>query len=80
MFNRMIKKISTELERLTKFNISVERALDLMEASTHDLKEIIAINTMRESLSEIKSIQQPGDLPFSINIPNQQSEPITLHA
>ncbi len=53
MISKTIKRISNELESLVKHQISVERALDLMEASTHDLEELVAINTMRESLSEI---------------------------
>ena len=53
MISKTIKRISNELESLVKHQISVERALDLMEASTHDLEELVAINTMRESLGEL---------------------------
>ncbi len=56
MIKHTIKSISDELENLTKRNISVERALDLLEASTSDLEELIAINTMRESLLELQAI------------------------
>ncbi|MBU3915057.1 hypothetical protein KKA14_05925 [bacterium] len=62
MISKTIKKISNELENLVKHQISVERALDLMEASTHDLEELVAINTMRESLCELSPAMNARNL------------------
>jgi hypothetical protein len=53
MIRKKVKKISLELERLAKYNIPIERALDLIEASTKNLEELLAINTMRECMKEI---------------------------
>lgn len=47
-----VKKVADELERLTRYNISIGRALDLIEASTENLEELLAINTMRECMLE----------------------------
>ena len=52
MILRKVKRIADELERLTMFDIPIDRALDLMEASTENLEELLAINTMRECLLE----------------------------
>ncbi len=63
MINKTLKKISNQLEGMIKNEIAVDRALDLLEASTSDLEEIIAINIMRESLQEIddmKGLQRNG--------------------
>ena len=79
MMTRTLRRISIALENLTSQDISIERALDLLEASTQDLEEIIAINTMRESIQETgttrNSIRQklprtPGfDIPMPVNVP-----------
>ncbi|MCP4296232.1 MAG: hypothetical protein GY786_11545 [Proteobacteria bacterium] len=53
MIEMTVKRISRQLEILTKCNIEIERALDLLEATTIDLEEIIAINTLRESFCEL---------------------------
>ncbi|MCG8338986.1 MAG: hypothetical protein MJE63_31135 [Proteobacteria bacterium] len=53
MIHQIVKGISNELERLAQYNIPVERALDLIEASTENLEELVVINTMRESLQEL---------------------------
>ncbi len=53
MIHQIVKRISNELERLAQHSIPVERALDLIEASTENLEELVAINTMRESLYEL---------------------------
>ncbi|MDH5561535.1 MAG: hypothetical protein OEY59_11860, partial [Deltaproteobacteria bacterium] len=53
MVEASIKKISNEIEYLTKNNIQLLRALDILEASTQDLEEIIVINLLRESYKEI---------------------------
>ncbi len=79
MMTRTLRRISIALESLTSQNISIDRALDLLEASTQDLEEIVAINTMRESMQETRSTgisasvrysRTPGfDIPMPINIP-----------
>ena len=60
-----------ELERLVQFDISVARALDLIEATTDDLNEIIAINTMRESLQELEISFVNTSLPHPAMMPSQ---------
>lgn len=62
MIQRIVKKIASELERYAQANISVERALDLIEAATDRLDELVAINTMRESLYEIEKKPLPKTL------------------
>ena len=54
MVEKTIKKIAKKLELFASSNISITRALDILEASTEKLEELIAINTMRESLGELK--------------------------
>lgn len=54
MIAQSIRKVARELENLTRQSISVERALDLLEAATYNLEDLIAINTMRESMLEIE--------------------------
>jgi len=54
MVEKTIKKIAKKLELFASSNISITRALDILEASTEKLEELIAINTMRESFSELK--------------------------
>ncbi len=85
MVNQTIRKISVDIEILMKSKISVERALDLLEASTCDIEEIVAINTMRESLGETKESKpettQQTEFPFSAQMPLfQQPEPLFLYA
>ncbi len=72
MISKTIKKISNELESLVRHQISVERALDLMEASTHDLEELVAINTMRESLVEISPAIHTKNMLFSSELIGSQ--------
>ena len=57
MIDKTLKKISSQLEGMIKNEIAVDRALDLLEASTSDLEEIIAINIMRESLQEMEEMK-----------------------
>lgn len=56
MENPMIEKtlaaLAKQLEAITRRGISLARALDLLEASTQNLEEIIALNIMRESLDD----------------------------
>ena len=56
MFVQALRKVATQLEYLTQYSITLERALDLLETSTQDLEEIVAINTMRESMGELHDI------------------------
>lgn len=73
MINQIVKKISLELEKLTKYNISIDRALDLIEASTKNLNELIAINTMRESLCELDPKEKRMNVPFEAVIGQLQA-------
>ncbi len=66
MIHQIVKRISKELERLTQYNITVERALDLIEASTESLEELVAINTMRESLQELDLNSKNQMLPHPV--------------
>jgi len=52
MIEKTLKRITRQLELFAKNGVSLLRALDLMEASTQDLEEIVCLNTLRESLSE----------------------------
>ena len=78
MVNQTIKSLSRELETMAKCRISLDRALDLLEASTQNLEEIIAINTMRESINEDatpKSIRRKkSKIPFPTSLAIDQSE------
>jgi hypothetical protein len=74
MIHHCVKKISAELEKLAKYNISVERALDLMEASTEDLNELIAINTMREISQELKVKTKKSLFPQAFTFDRHPSE------
>ncbi len=85
MFVQTLKKVATELEFLTQYSITLERALDLLETSTQDLEELVAINTMRESMSELGDIieisrQLSPEMLFSSNITKQQTKKILYHA
>ncbi|MBT4290401.1 MAG: hypothetical protein HOD92_24000 [Deltaproteobacteria bacterium] len=57
MIDKTLKRISSQLEAMIKNEVAVDRALDLLEASTSDLEEIIAINIMRESLQEMEEMK-----------------------
>jgi len=85
MFVQTLKKVATELEFLTQYSITLERALDLLETSTQDLEELVAINTMRESMSELGDIieisrQLSPEMIFSSNITKQLTKKILYHA
>lgn len=58
MIKSTLKKVSQDLEHLAQQHISMERALDLLEASTESLEEIVAINLLREcagdTVNEVK--------------------------
>ena len=49
---KTIRKVARELEAFLKKGIKLSRALDLLEASTSDVREIIVLNTMRESVGK----------------------------
>ncbi len=80
MIHHCVKKISAELERLARYNIPVERALDLIEASTKDLNELIAINTMREISQELKIKAKNSLMPFPISIDQPRQEVFAFHS
>ncbi len=58
MIEKTIQKIVIQLETITSRGLSISRALDLLEASTSCLDEILALNTMRESLEEMSLTEQ----------------------
>ena len=86
MMTRTLRRISIALESLSRQNISIERSLDLLEASTQNLEEIIAINTMRESMQEAgrnrpqilqrQQRTQGINIPFPINVALYRQENI----
>ena len=85
MFVQALKKVATELEFLTQYSITLERALDLLETTTQDLEEIVAINTMRESMAEIGDImdisrQLNPEVIFSSDISRKQISKVLYHA
>jgi cell division protein FtsX len=75
MFALAARKITAELERLTRRRISLERALDLVEASTQNIEELIVINTMRESLQEISGSTLSTPLSFDLNTLMARQQP-----
>ncbi|MBU2512840.1 hypothetical protein KJ966_15995 [bacterium] len=75
MINQIVKRISSELEKFAKHNISIDRALDLIEASTKELDELVAINTMRESLSELNTKSPKLNISFpEVATPSQMNQ------
>ncbi len=85
MFVQALRKVATELEYLTQYSITLERALDLLETSTQDIEEIVAINTMRESMAELGEIitlskQLNPEVHFSSDIIKKQTERLLYHA
>ncbi len=89
MMTQTLRRITIALENLTNQDISIERALDLLEASTQDLEEIIAINTMRETMQETRStrnsvrqrqVRTPGfDIPMPNNVPLYRLEEMAYY-
>lgn len=78
MLIQTVRRISKELENLTKQNISIERSLDLLEASSADIEEIVVINTMRESIVEAKPIINKSDLFIHTNLSPSKMESVFL--
>ncbi len=64
MIEKTLRKVSSQLETMAKNGVSVERALDLLEASTGEIEEIIAINILRESLEEPTLSNAKSQMPF----------------
>ncbi len=52
MIEKTLRSIALQLEAITSRGISLTRALDLLEASTNEVEEIMALNILRESLEE----------------------------
>ncbi len=75
MINQIVKRIASELEKFARHNISIDRALDLIEASTNDLDELVAINTMRESLGELNRKNPKLDISFPAITTQSQLNP-----
>jgi len=85
MLVQALKKVATELEFLTQYSITLERALDLLETTTQDLEEIVAINTMRESMLEIGDVLDIGkqinpEAFFSSDLIQNQISKVLYHA
>jgi len=51
--NSSLKHIVLQLEDLTQQNISIGLGLDLLEASAKTRKDVIMINVMRDSFTEM---------------------------
>ena len=52
MIEKTLKLITKELEKLMAQGIQFTRALDLLEATTQSIEEIVALNALRESFLE----------------------------
>ena len=52
MIEKTLRRIALQLENITARGISLARALDLLEASTKEVEEIMALNILRETLEE----------------------------
>ncbi len=51
--NSSLKHIVSQLEDLTKQDISIDVGLDILESSAKTLKDVITINVMRDSYNEL---------------------------
>ena len=51
--NSSLKHIVTQLEDLTRQDISIDVGLDMLESSAKTLKDVITINVMRDSYNEL---------------------------
>lgn len=81
MIKSTLKKVSQQLENLTQQQIGIQRALDLLEASTESLEEIVAINLLRECVGDHISQVKTADTDFHIH-PSADAHPaeqMTLH-
>ena len=51
--NSSLKHIVSQLEDLTRHDISIDVGLDMLESSAKTLKDVITINVMRDSYNEV---------------------------
>jgi hypothetical protein len=51
--NSSLKHIVSQLEDLTRQDISIDVGLDMLESSAKTLKDVITINVMRDSYNEL---------------------------
>ena len=51
--NSSLKHIVSQLENLTRQDISIDVGLDMLESSAKTLKDVITINVMRDSYNEV---------------------------
>ena len=51
--NSSLKHIVSQLEDLTRHDISIDVGLDILESSAKTLKDVITINVMRDSYNEV---------------------------
>ena len=51
--NSSLKHIVSQLEDLTRQDISIDVGLDMLESSAKTLKDVITINVMRDSYNEV---------------------------
>lgn len=82
MLNLTFKKVSQELEELVKFDITLERAIDLLEATTQNIEELVVINTIRETLAEMRDTIHNNAIDYivSSNPAATQSDSDMYHA
>lgn len=50
-----LQKMVVRLETMANQNISISRALDVLETNAHTYDELLVINVMRESFNELVS-------------------------
>ena len=75
MIEKTLRRIALQLETITARGISLTRALDLLEASTKEVEEIMALNILRESLEEeAPRVAKKKRMPFSFSQPQMQAE------
>ena len=74
MIEPTLKKMSAQLEAMIRIDIPLKRALDLLEASTDKIEELLAINTMRESMQELERIKAENRKQVPVKITADLSE------
>ena len=77
MIEDTLKQVCEDLQVLTKYGIKLERALDLLEAASNDLEEIMAINTLRETANETAEATPSVATPIPVS---RASKPSILHS
>ena len=65
--NSSLKHIVSQLENLTRQDISIDVGLDMLESSAKTLKDVITINVMRDSYNDclLYTSPSPRDLSTS---------------